>query len=96
MKHGRRITIKPFLKSSTAKLCSAATPFMLENFWVGVDYLLFVSPFSRLVLFVVAAAMRSAVSSGAPRLSSDSLICSYWRFLFSLFTPLGGNLSPPV
>lgn len=54
----------------------------------------FVSPFSRRVLFTVAAAIRLASSSDAPRSSSDSLMCSYWRFLLGFSTPLGGKPSP--
>jgi hypothetical protein len=51
---------------------------------------LFVSPFLRRVLFVVAAAMRLATFALLPRLLADFLIFSYWRFRFALFTPLGG------
>jgi hypothetical protein len=50
----------------------------------------FVSPFSRRVLFVVAAAMRFAVAVLRPCFLADALIFSYCRFRFALFTPFGG------
>src|SRR2546430_16584367 len=49
-----------------------------------------VSPFFRRVLFVVAAAMRSATLFERPRAVSLRLMCSYWRLRFALLTPRGG------
>jgi len=53
----------------------------------------FVSPLSFRVLFVVAAAIRSAVLSSLPRPNSDSLMCSYCLFLLGLVTSLGGVIN---
>jgi hypothetical protein len=47
-----------------------------------------VSPASLRCLFTVRAAISSA--RGLPRASSESLMCSYCRFRFGLFTPRGG------
>jgi hypothetical protein len=44
----------------------------------------FVSPFAVRVLFTVAAAIRSAVSSERPRLFTSLLMCSYWRSRFAV------------
>src|SRR3989442_14316952 len=46
----------------------------------------FVSPFSRRVLLVVAAAIRSATLFERPRAVSLRLMCSYCRLRFALFT----------
>src|SRR5438309_673398 len=54
-----------------------------------------VSPFFRRVLFVVAAAMRSATLFERPRADSLRLMCSYWRLRLALFTPRGGIGRPP-
>src|SRR6267378_6411604 len=54
-----------------------------------------VSPFLARVLFVVAAAIRSAVLLDRPRAVSLFLMCSYWRLRFALFTPRGGMDGPP-
>jgi hypothetical protein len=56
---------------------------------------LLVSPFLRRVLFVVAAAIRSATLFDRPRAVSLRLMCSYWRLRFALFTPRGGIGTPP-
>src|SRR5438552_10749629 len=53
------------------------------------DFGSFVSPFAVRVRFTVAAAIRSAVSSGRPRSFSSSLMCSYWRSRLSLQACLG-------
>jgi hypothetical protein len=41
-------------------------------------------------LFTVRAAISFARLTLAPRFRADCLMCSYWRFRFGLFTPLGG------
>ena len=55
-----------------------------------------VSPFFARVLFVVAAAIRSAVLLERPRAVSLRLMCSYCRLRFALFTPRGGIRTPPL
>ena len=52
--------------------------------------LLFVSPASRRCLFTVAAAICLARAVLRPISCSDSLMCSYCRARFRLFTPVGG------
>src|SRR5437879_3297464 len=54
-----------------------------------------VSPFSRRVLLVVAAAIRSATLFERPRAVSLRLMSSYCRLRFALFTPRGGMCAPP-
>jgi uncharacterized protein YjbI with pentapeptide repeats len=49
-----------------------------------------VSPASRRCLFTVAAAICLARALLRPIFCSDSLMCSYWRARFRLFTPVGG------
>jgi hypothetical protein len=52
--------------------------------------LFFVSPASRRCLFTVRAAISFARFVLRPSFFSDSLMCSYWRSRFALFTPRGG------
>jgi hypothetical protein len=56
---------------------------------------LLVSPASRRCLLTVRAAISSARSSLVPRCSTESLMCSYCRVRFALFTPRGGMPVPP-
>jgi hypothetical protein len=50
-----------------------------------------VSPALRRCLFTVRAAISFARPAlRLPRFCIDRLMCSYWRFRFGLFTPLGG------
>src|SRR2546422_1781328 len=49
-----------------------------------------VSPFSRRVLFVVAAAIRFATPGDRPLRISLPLMCSYCLLRLGLFTPRGG------
>ena len=61
----------------------------------GIRTRYLVSPFLARVLFVVAAAIRSAVLLERPRADSLRLMCSYWRLRFALVTPRGGARAPP-
>jgi hypothetical protein len=50
----------------------------------------FVCPAWRRCLFTVRAAISFARRVEPPRFFTDALTCSYCRFRFGLFTPLGG------
>jgi hypothetical protein len=62
----------------------------LRVFFVVRFRLLLVSPASRRCLFTVAAAICLARAVLRPCFCSDSLMCSYCRARFRLFTPVGG------